>query len=46
MGVMLNTFLNVYDLIMVARLGIEPRLTGSESVVLPLDDLAIFILKF
>ena len=25
----------------VARLGLEPRLTGPEPVVLPLDDLAI-----
>ena len=28
-----------------ARLGLEPRLTGPEPVVLPLDDLAIFYKK-
>lgn len=27
-----------------ARLGLEPRLTDSESAVLPLDDLAISLL--
>lgn len=28
---------------MAARLGLEPRLTGPEPAVLPLDDLALFI---
>lgn len=32
-------------MIVVARLGLEPRLTGPEPVVLPLDDLAIIKLS-
>ena len=42
----MRTLFYKYFHLSVARLGLEPRLTGPEPVVLPLDDLAISINKY